>query len=159
MRVMEELPKNANIDVVIYHGKVIIRNHAVLPINGNGSFFDSFIHILQTRNGWEVLLPQLLSQGFKIGAVIRQFIEDIKDRDKLATILETIDRDMDYNTVQNMSIPKNYLAGGKLEKMDLEIEKRLGICRNWTDLHREFKPRSDFWVELMHKMRSKTRGT
>ena len=133
------LPRTANVKSK-QTSDLVIENHKVLYKDG----LFSWLSFVITWADWDVVIPQLLSQGFKFDAVRDQCIKDIKDPEKLTRILYY----MDIRCLASLDDVKKFTATKHTAEIILLIESKLKSCRNWTEFHREFKRDGDFKEKL-----------
>ena len=144
MREIEGLPRTAKIKGVIWR-ELHVENHKVV---NNTTLFEWLLDVMNKKY-WKAVLAQLISQGFKIGAVIEECMKDIKDPNNVKEILFTMNNERGLRVIEKCITLKH------AEKIVAEIQEKLKSCTDWTDFYREFKMTGDFREDLDERIRRK----
>ena len=148
MRPLTQLPKSAYLESLGENDDGIwlkIENHRVV------NTFSLMDYMLGAINhaGWNDLLPQLISQGFKLEAVVEYFVEQLMDDQNFITSLLWYHGTnyLDYDMRKVASSP----AGKRIK---VEITEKLHTCKTWDDLYNVMK----IWGTFPKKVNRKIKG-
>ena len=137
------LPKTARVICVNnYVRDLKIKNHVV--VNSFG-LLNWLIQVIGQHHLWNDILPQLISQGFKVDAVIEQCIADMQNSDKFLWILYKFGRHR--HTSRKLD---KLISTGQAKQVQREITARLKACQNWDQLFHALD-RNDISVKKMFK--------
>ena len=136
------LPKTARI-VTKSVQDLVIKNHKVTD---NNSFMYMILFMIENKH-WKQVLPQLISQGFKIDGVIEECIRDMKDQKHVNRILSNFYcNEKYYGYFKHSQSPE-------IVKIGECIIKKLKTCKNWDQLYQMMRKNSDFQKEMQKKMK------
>ena len=138
MEPLIQLPKTAHITCGNCDD-LIIEKHRI-P-GRTGLFFWLFISILNLE--WGNILPQMISQGFRLDAVIQQCITDMKNPEKLRQVicLYYADSTEDENLETLCHSSRGKILAG-------EITKILYTFRKWSQLYDMMKFHGDHKIKI-----------
>ena len=137
MNTLIQLPRTADVDAI---GKGLkIRDHKVI----NGNYLLNWLFGISQWDEWSKVLPQMISQGFKIGAVIEECIMDLVKFD-LSWFLEI---GCSHDKIDKLPLT---LTGRRIRA---ELKKRLQACKNWNDLIDVINPKGEFSKKISKRAR------
>ena len=121
-----------------------IENHIVQNIHG---LLDWTLEAV-SWGGWDIILPQLIRQEFKIGGVIEQCVKDLQDHKKQNILFGQFSKEPN----DEMKNWEEKSAPPQVEEFFAEIITRLKNCKNWDDFYDVINMNSKFRKEMRDKM-------
>ena len=141
MRELVGLPKNADI-VCPELNNLIVRNHKVLNYDGLMAWLMGILKY----GYWEVVLPQMIQQGFHFEAVIEYCIGELRDPSKISMsfFVEFV-----ANYVCERQMLAHNLTGKTIAGYAIGMIQN---CKNWADFQKLMTRNGDFHKKMEDKV-------
>ena len=101
---------------------------------------------------WEVVLPQLISQGFKFEAVKEECILNLQDTKKCVGIFWSL-----YKSHYNWSEITQFTSGSEAREISHLLIKKIETCKNWNQLKKMIRHGNIFNRFLANKIMDETK--
>ena len=137
------LPKEAHIKGQ-KTGDLIIKYHTVINYDGLTTWLINAI----VNGYWKIILPQMLSQGFHIKAVINEMIRDILNGQDIAWMVCWFSG-TGYTKEQRVK----FIAATKTRKIRVESANKIGTCKTWNQLLTVLSPSMDFAEDMIQRIK------
>ena len=135
------LPKTAHV-VWDEYNDLRVENHKVVS---KDPMLRWLIFVTMCKK-WDQLLPQMISQGFRIEAVIEECIADMQNSEKFTRVLYwVVDQHNSYKKRVKIA------SSGQAKPVQQEIIAKLKTCKRWDQLFNAVKTNGD----LLKKMNKK----
>ena len=144
MHSLNGLPKTAYVTIEDWSTGLIIKNHKVAD---DHSLMYMILFMIENKQ-WKHILPQFISQGFKIDGVIEECIRNMKDQIHVNYILYNF-----YSGGKVYGYIKQNSQSPEIVKIIGCIIKKLKTCKNWNQLYQMMRKNSDFQKEMQKKMK------
>ena len=143
MRDLIGLPKKAHIKG---HGWVdlFVENHEVYSYGG---LFDWLLGVM-FKKAWTDVFPELISQGFRFEAVMKECVKDLKNPTKFAEITDWYYPDPGDMTHRL----KKFYHTAEGNRVARDIANKLITCKNWDQLCDFMNLQSDFQKKMADRV-------
>ena len=143
MNPLIQLPKTACLEIGGY--ALRIENHKVTT-DGYGLLL--WIISVDRHYNWDEIIQQMISRGFKLGAVIEYCIAELQDTELFAWIMRM------YLADPTQSSNRSNYAESKQGKTTAEkFINELKTCRNWDQFYKIIHYKSDFQKNIKQEIR------
>ena len=145
MRPLIQLPRNAHITCE-RHIDLIITNHETV----NYHCLLDWLFIATKMRDWKNILSQLISQGFKLDAVIGRCTEELLEAKKIDHFfLRLCKNDSTLNEIEEL------LSGDAVIPITREFEKKLKTCNSWGAFYNIMQPDRFFLTDMKSRIMEK----